>query len=634
MTDADDETPTAKVRKAMAGRKRVTADEPKTVRRGGTRLTVHEGGKGEAKPKRSRRKAAAPEEPYALYGDAPPAGDPAPPQDGGEAPGPFDGAGEGQPPEGTTPEDLEKARQCAELDQNDRDNARRLIIWSGPDIVYVSGMGWLTWRSTHWQRDEGDLGARLLGQNIVDKIKLEAALLKATPLQQHVLDSAARLAQKPEPTPADEKIMRRAEKILEQLALKRSRRHAFAVSTGNAAKTSAMLTQAASLKNCAADALDANLRQFNVKNGTLVFEREENPDSDPDAPTYGWVVRLKPHSRADMITKCADVAYDPAASCPRFDAFLAKTQPAEAMRLFLQVMHGYALLIGGNDEQRLVYHYGTGANGKSAFMEAIGRLAGDYRAVVSPDTITGDVQRDGSKANSDIARLHSTRLATIEELPRGVSLKENLIKALTGGTRMVARFLQKEIFEFDPIFTAVLSGNDMPTVGGTDYGIWRRLLIVHWAVTIAEADRIPFGELMQAFDAERPGILNWLLAGALRYLNEGLPKFIPVAVTAFTDEYREERDPVGSFVEACVLRGEGFEHLKVAAADMYKAYTEWCEANAIKPYQQTAFGLRLNALGIKKKRGHKVYYMECWLNAAGTMAPPEPEPGDPGWSPE
>jgi putative DNA primase/helicase len=379
--------------------------------------------------------------------------------------------------------------------------------------------------------------------------------------------------------------------------------------------------------------LDANLMQFNVKNGTLKFVRVENPDSDPDSPTYSWACELGPHERGDMITKCADVAYDPDAKCPEFDKFLATTQPIDAMRLFLQVGHGYALLIGGNDEQKLFFHYGTGGNGKSAFLEAIGRLAGPYRAVVSPDTITGDGQRDGSKANSDIARLVSTRFVTVDELARGVPLKEALIKALTGGSRQVARFLQKEIFEFDPIFTAVMSGNDMPTVSGTDYGIWRRLLIIHWAVTIAEGERIPFGELMKVFDAERPGILNWLIAGALRYLNEGLTKFIPVAVTAFTDDYREERDPVGTFVEACVLRGPDFEHLKVGASEMYKAYTAWCEANAIKPYQQTAFGLRLNALGIKKKRGHKVSYIGVWLKADDAMDAPSIDPGDPGWTP-
>ncbi len=147
-----------------------------------------------------------------------------------------------------------------------------------------------------------------------------------------------------------------------------------------------------------------------------------------------------------------------------------------------------------------------------------------------------------------------TRLVTIEELPRGAQLKEGLIKALTGGTRMVARFLQKEIFEFDPIFTAILSGNDMPTVSGTDYGIWRRLLIVHWAVTIAEADRIPFGELMKKLDAERSGILNWLVAGALLYLNDGLAVHSGEVRATSPRTIARSATTVGSFVEAGAAR--------------------------------------------------------------------------------
>jgi hypothetical protein len=125
---------------------------------------------------------------------------------------------------GTTPARISRRpRSCAPLDQNDRDNARRLIIWFGDDIVYVSGMGWLTWRGTHWQRDEGDLGARLLAQNVVDKIKLEAALAQG--------DAAAaararrggwRGRRSPsERTPADE-ALRRMGKILEALSKKRS----------------------------------------------------------------------------------------------------------------------------------------------------------------------------------------------------------------------------------------------------------------------------------------------------------------------------------------------------------------------------------------------------------------------------
>lgn len=601
--DSDDDTPTDKVRKAMSRLRPVTA-EPIEVTRGRTKLKVHEGGKAtEPKPRKPRAKKPGAEEP-------PPAG-PEGPQEGDE-PLPDDGQQDGQPP-GVPPETLERAGRCALLDQNDRDNARRLMIHFGTDMAYVSGMGWLTWRGTHWQRDEGDLGARLMAQNLVDYIKLEAALLKASPAQQYVLDRAIEaLKKKPdERTDAEVKLIGRSEKILEALSKKRSARMNFAISSGNSGKTEAMLKQAASLKAMDAAQLDKDLHQFNLRNGTLRFVKRENDESDPDHPTFTWVAEFSPeHRREDFNTKMADVDWDPAATCLRFDAFLVTTQPDEIMRIFIQVFHAYALLIGGNDEQKLVFHYGTGANGKSAFMEAIGRLAGTYRAVVSPDTITGDGQRDGSKANSDIARLHSARFVTVEELPRGVQIKEGLIKSLTGGTRQVARFLQKENFEFDPIFTAVMSGNDMPSVSGTDYGIWRRLLIVRWGVTIAEADRIPFGELMKVFDAERSGILNWLVAGALRYLNGGMAGFIPRAVTEFTEDYREERDNVGVFAEKCLMPMPN-AHLK--AGDAYKAYSDWCERNGLRAATQRSFGDRMTALGYKKKRGAYYTYLDVAL---------------------
>lgn len=608
MTDSSDDTPSDRVKKAMAGKKPVTE----------AAFTVIEGGKGKARKPRAKKAGA---------GD-PPAHDHIPegPQDGDEL-----------PPEGVGPEEMEKARHCRDFDQNDRDNGRRLLIWFGDNLAYVTGMGWLTWRETHWQRDEGELGARLLAQNLVDKIKLEAIVIEASPAQQRLLEAAAAARKKPASgqTPEDIALQLRAGKILEALSKRRSERRKFAVGSGNSGKTEAMLKQAASLKSIEATALDADHKQFNLLNGTLRFVKVENPDSDPASPTFHWEAKFEAHNRADMLTKRAAVAYDAAATCPEFDRFLLTTQPDQVMRLFLQVFHAYALLLGGNDEQRLVFHFGTGANGKSAFLEALGRLADMYRAVVSPDTITGEQQRDGSKANSDIARLHSSRFVTIEELPRGTPLKENLIKALTGGTRMVARFLQKEIFEFDPVFTAVLSGNDMPNVSGTDYGIWRRLLLVHWGVTIPEAERLPFGVLMAKFDAERAGILNWLIAGALRYLNEGLQPFIPASVTAFTEDYREERDHVGVFVTSCVIMDPD---RSVGAGDMFKAYTDWCEANGLKPWTQTAFGTRLGALGIKKDRGRLVTYQGVKLGDVPTRfdpktVPPRQPDGDPGWSP-
>lgn len=401
-----------------------------------------------------------------------------------------------------------------------------------------------------------------------------------------------------------------------------------------------MLRQAQSLKAVQPDGLDANRMQFNCRNVTLTFGREADPDCpDPDVVRIKGTLAAKPHERDDMITKCAAVDYDPEATCPYFLEALERVQPDPRERLFLQVSHAYALLIGGNDEQVLIYHYGTGANGKSAVIEALGRLAASYRAVVAPETIAGEAQRDGSKANSDIARLFGARLVTIEELPRGVPLKENLIKALTGGTRMVARFLQKELFEFDPLFTAILSGNDMPEVT-PDYGIFRRLLIMKWGVTLPPEERISPSELAARFDAERSGILNWLIEGLMLYLRDGLAPYIPDSVRQFTEEYREERDPIGTFAKIGFVAEPG---TSVPAGEVYKTYVAWSELNGYRAQSMTAFGKRLTTLGYRKERGHNVMYIDVRLSeavdrfdarpiSARTTAPP-PDPLDPGWVP-
>ena len=603
MTDSSGDTPSDRVKKAMAGKKPVS-DAP---------FTVIEGGKARPKPRRPRaKKPAAPPEPPPH--DEPPDG----PQDPDEI-----------LPPGLPPADLEKAEICAGWDQNDRDNGRRLILWCGDGLLYVTGLGWLVWRGTHWQRDEADLDVRLMAQNLVDKIKLEAALLKASPAQQRLLDAAAAVERKPEAdrTDADNKLADRAGKILNALNKQRSSRHSFAVSSGNSGRTDSMLKQAQSLKALPIDKLDADHMKFNVRNGTLHFWRELDPERPEGSERKVGRFAFEPHERGDYITKLAEVDYDPEAKCTFFEEqFLTKVHPDARMRLFLQVSTAYALLMGGNDEQRLFYHYGTGANGKSAFFELVGRIAGSYRQIASPETVTGDSQRAGQQANPDIARLHNARLVTIEELPKNVPLREELIKALTGGTKILARFLNKDFFEFMPIFTPLLNGNSKPAISGADYGIWRRVLLILWGVTIPKVEQMPPSELAERLDAERAGVLNWLIEGLLLYLGQGLEAFIPREVTEFTQDYREERDNVGVFCEV------GIEHVPghtEKAGVIYKAYTEWCEVNAMRPASLRSFGDSLTEKGFKKKRGNYILYLDVRLRQTASKYDGVPASRDP-----
>lgn len=509
-----------------------------------------------------------------------------------------------------TPQEIEILKSCAKLDANDLGNALRLLAWHGDDIVFVAdGPGWHHWCGTHWQVDGGALKVRALAQTISERIKEEAAWIELYPEQQAMVEAAAQLRGKSaeDRSPADAKALKDADALTSMLADIKSKRRSFAITTGNAARTTAMLQQAVSQKSVEPKVLDRDLFKLNIANGTLRFWRENDDDCpDPDIVRRIGRVELLPHDRADLITRLAEVDYRPEAIAPQWKSFLDRVQPDRTIQRFLQVSHGYAALIGGNDEQRMIYHFGRGANGKSAFIETIGRVLGSYRAVTSPESFSGSGQRQGNQQNSDMARLFNTRLVTVEELPKGEPLKEYLIKQFTGGSRLVARFLNREWFEFDPTFTAVMAGNDMPTISGMDHGIWRRLIIVPWRIEVPEAERKPFGELLAEFEAERSGILNWLVEGALLWLADGLVAHIPAEIREFTEKHREDRDVLGNFIAAYVVRDPTG---KVQAKALLDAFTSYCDMNGIKPWHQTTVGNSLKAMGFEKEQGRHVHYL-------------------------
>jgi putative DNA primase/helicase len=333
-------------------------------------------------------------------------------------------------------------------------------------------------------------------------------------------------------------------------------------------------------------------------------------DADPDVlNVQNGVIDLRtgvlrPHSRADNITKLVPVMYDPAATCPRWEAFLARVVPDVAVRTMLRIAVGYSLT-GHTREECLFLLWGTGRNGKSTFFETIRLIAGDYAVQSDFNTFleTGSVASNGA-ARGDLARLHGGRLVTTSEASEGKRLNESVIKSITGGDTITARQLYAKEFEFTPLFTLWMAANHRPTIRGTDDGIWRRMRLVPFTVQIpeAEVDRT----LKDALRTELPGILAWAVSGAMQWYAEGLP--FPDAVRAATAAYREESDTIGEFLDDCCER---LAEAKTATTDLYKAYKSWCEQRGDDPMTNTAFGKKLTdkgfdilkTMGLKVRRG-------------------------------
>ncbi|WP_144291899.1 DNA primase family protein [Rhodoligotrophos appendicifer] len=218
----------------------------------------------------------------------------------------------------------------------------------------------------------------------------------------------------------------------------------------------------------------------------------------------------------------------------------------------------------------------------------------------------------------------------MSELPRGEPLREALIKALTGGEPTQVRHLHKGFFDMYPTFKAMMSGNDLPQVGGVDHGIWRRLRLIPWSVTISDAEKRPMEQVLAEFEAERSGILNWLIEGLRRYMSEGLRA--PPEVLAATLAYREEMDPVGGFITDCVERSPLVANESVTAREMYEAFVSWCHANAVRPWKEATFGRVMPQKGFLKTSERIRRYLDVRLHDVPARnegrAPEPPHPAD------
>jgi putative DNA primase/helicase len=258
---------------------------------------------------------------------------------------------------------------------------------------------------------------------------------------------------------------------------------------------------------------------------------------------------------------------------------------------FLQTAAGWAIS-GDISEQSMFILYGTGANGKSTFLNVIMHILGDYAISTWAETF---MKRNNDTATNDIARLRGTRFVTTTETEQGKRLSEHLIKQVTGNDQLTARFLYGEYFNFVPTFKIFMASNHKPVIKGTDHGIWRRIKLIPFTTTISDEKRDKY--LEQKLLAEKSGILNWLIEGMLRWQSEGLNT--PSIVLNATDEYRGEMDIIGNFFKERCVQQSG---VSVKARELFRVYQQWCEENNELATSERMFGLRLKELGIAQKR--------------------------------
>ena len=429
-----------------------------------------------------------------------------------------------------------------EFELTDLGNARRFVARFRGKVLHVPAWGWMYWDGKRWARDEIGIVNQYVHET-VDNIREEA-----------------------------EKIARTEDK------LRVLRWHHQSQSN---ARLKAIPEIAASIEPipCSSALFDTKSTQFNVLNGTVDLERGTIANHNPD----------------DLFSKVAPVEYRPDAVCPRFLAFLGQIFAGDTELIaYVQKIFGH-ILIGGNPEQLFIILFGHGANGKSVLVNTIMDILGpDYAQQMNPETIMERTSNGGAPRN-DLACLQGVRLAAVAETGDRNRLNEALVKQLTGGERIRARFLYQEEFEFLPQFTVILSTNHKPYVSDVGHAIWRRLRLVPFNVTIPRDDQD--SDLTQKLLQEKEGIFNWLVEGCRMYLEEGLDE--PAVVHDATTGYRQEMDTLGAFLDQMTVANPGGN---VRSQQLFDTYRTWCEDMGLRPSSQMKLARRLEERGFTKTR--------------------------------
>ncbi len=438
-------------------------------------------------------------------------------------------------------EALERRVAAAAADLN---HARIIAQRLGERLRWVAEWGWLTYSGGRWARDAEDAQAAVWTAEALRDYYLERARAATTPEEQaEALNQAARVLSR--------------------------------------AKVVSALSYAKAYLRADAGEFDSHPYLLNTPNGVLDLETR----------------MLRPHDPALRLTRMTTAPYDPKAECPTFTRFLHTIfEGNERLIGYVQRLLGYTLL-GDNRERLFIVFWGLGANGKTTLVEAVAHALGDYAQETPPESFLA-LDASELRPRNDLARLRGARLVTAAEAGAKARLDVAVVKRVTGGDRIAARYLFREFFEYRPQFTPVLRTNVKPSLPGDDQAAWDRIRLVPFTARIPpeRQDRL----LLEKLKAEAAGILRWLVEGCQQYLEGGLAE--PPEALEATEAYRaEQMDALSLWLEArCVEDPRAV----TPVGTLYEDYRFWCEEAGEGALPSWAFGRRLGERGYELVRLH------------------------------
>lgn len=487
------------------------------------------------------------------------------------------------------------------LGETDLANAQRLARAFGESALYVIGKGWAVRDGMRYTFRGGDVAAFDMAAQLPALIRAEAdQAAAAVPSEVEVKRFLGAELRKSRPAFAT---LEDAAKALR--AARRKRWEDWARKCEMVGPIKAALEAARGRFLVDIEDLDADPWSLTVQNGRVDLRAVAGADlSGLEGPALADARRrwLKPQDWTARPTKCAGVAFDPAADCPKWRAFLELIQPDPEVRAFLKRCLGM-LVFGRNDAQVCLLLRGGGGNGKSTLTDTVQHVLGSregYAAACKVDMFLVTREAGPGQATPEEVDLPGARAYFASEPAATDTFSAKKIKALTGGDRRPVRGLNRDQFYYYPRGVPVISFNRTPRIKDEDEGTRRRLVFIPFDVELHKLPperRRPRAEVDAELRAEGPGILNWLLDGFREFRRDGLAP--PQRVADLKEDLMADADPVGGFLADCCERDPDG---RVGVTELHRVFECWCEETGAHPWGAKALGAALVEKGLPKRK--------------------------------
>ena len=282
--------------------------------------------------------------------------------------------------------------------------------------------------------------------------------------------------------------------------------------------------------------------------------------------------------------------FDPEAQCPRFIKELLYSALNEEDVGLLQRWAG-TVLLGINSAQRILLLTGTAGGGKSTLIEIIEKVIGERNVA--------QIRTKHLEGKFELYRFIGKTLLTGKDVGAEFLSEDGaeMLKALVGNDLLDAEKKNgNEQFQLRGNFNVAITCNSKLRVKlEGDAGAWqRRLMIIDYTKPKPTERITQFADKLIA--AEGAGILNWMIEGAIQYLQEEEEHgdfWLTEEQQRRVTDLLAESDSVRQFVKDRVVPCDGSD---VTVGELESAYQEYCEDCGWRAVASREFRTTINVL--------------------------------------